>query len=71
MERIILRTIPLPAAVEGVTVKDENDDYNVYLNARLGEGARRRVLAHELRHIRHGHFFADAPVEEDERDAGR
>lgn len=62
MDAVIIRVIDLPYGVPGVTVKDENDDYNVYLNARYSADRRIVAFEHELRHIMNGDFYSHDPV---------
>ena len=47
----------LPVGIEGITVLDENGDYNVYLNDRLSYDAQAGAFRHEVEHIRQGHFY--------------
>lgn len=68
MNDVIVRLIDL--TVPGVTVLDENGDYNVYINARLSFEERRKAYAHELRHIKKDHFSDDRPIGEIEKEAG-
>ena len=71
---IIIRIIDLPVTVKGFTVKDENDDYNVYINARLSAAIQGEATRHELEHIVRGHFYSQMPVAEKEQEvksAGR
>ena len=63
MENIITRLISLPYAVEGTTVKDENGDYNMYLNANLPMERIQAAYEHEIIHIEYGHFYDERPVE--------
>ena len=62
MDAVIIRLVDLPPSVRGFTVKDENDDYNIYINARLSEDGRGEAFRHEIDHIRRGHFYSDLPV---------
>lgn len=63
MEEIITRLAEdLPASVQGLTVRDSNGDYNVYLNAKLSREEQQRVYCHELEHIRGGDFDRHDPV---------
>lgn len=62
MNRVFIRGITLPGRVRGVTVKDEDDDYNIYINTVLCPEAQQRAIDHEIRHISRDHFFDDAPV---------
>lgn len=65
MEDIIVRLASFPHTVGGVTVVDENGDYNVYLNDLRGD--QEEVYAHELGHIRSGDFCNRKPITETER----
>lgn len=55
---MIIRVKELPATINGVTIKDDNGDYNVYINACISEDARAEAFRHEVRHIREGHFYS-------------
>jgi hypothetical protein len=54
---MIIRKIDLPIGVDGITVLDENGDYNVYLNDRLSYDAQAEAFRHEVEHIKQGHFY--------------
>jgi len=54
---IIRKTDLFPVEVPGITVLDENGDYNVYLNDKLSHDAQAEAFRHELEHIRQGHFY--------------
>lgn len=54
---MIVRKINLPVSVPGITVLDENGDYNVYLNDRLSCEAQAEAFRHEVEHIKQGHFY--------------
>ncbi len=54
---MIIRKINLPVGVDGITVLDENGDYNVYLNDRLSFDAQAEAFRHEVEHIKQGHFY--------------
>ena len=66
MDSVIIRIIDLPIGVDGMTVKDSNDDYNVYLNARLSGDQQVIAFRHELDHIKNGDFYSDESVAEKE-----
>lgn len=69
MDEIITRLAEdLPVSVQGLTVRDSNGDYNVYLNAKLSREEQQRVYCHELEHIRGGDFDRLDPVSALERD---
>ena len=68
MNEILVREIPLPYAIAGMTATDENGDYNVYINSKLPREKKLEAFQHELSHIRDGHFNDDRPVDEKERE---
>lgn len=43
--------------MDGITVLDENGDYNIYLNDRISYDAQAEAFRHEVEHIRQGHFY--------------
>lgn len=71
MDAVIIRIIDLPYKVKGLTVKDENDDYNIYINSKLSNDARINTLRHEIEHIKKGHFYSFLPIEEIEADVNQ
>ena len=58
MEDIILRYVDMPEDMHGMTVTDANNDYNIYINARIGFFAQEKAKQHELDHIRKNHLFS-------------
>lgn len=68
MEDIIVRIIDL--TVPGVTVLDEDGNYNIYINAHLSYEQQQQVFNHEMKHINLGHFYDSKSVADNERDAG-
>lgn len=56
MDKIILRYIDLPCTVKGLTVQDEEGDYNVYINAKLSYETNQQTLQHEMQHIVNNDF---------------
>jgi len=68
MGEIFIRIIKIPTP--GVTVLDEDGNYNVYLSDELTYEERRKVADHEMEHIKREHFYQDKPVEQCEREAG-
>ncbi len=70
MDSIIIRLIDMPEAIHGVTRKDAEGDYNIYINAKLSADGRAEALRHEVAHILRGHFYDDCKtVEQMEREA--
>ena len=70
MDAVIIRIIDLPYGVDGLTVKDSNDDFNIYLNARLSGDAQAIAFRHEVEHIRNGDFYREESVAGKERRIG-
>ena len=68
MDIVIVRIIDLPWGVDGLTVKDAEGDYNVYINARLSAGQREKAFKHEIEHIRKGDFYRMDSVKDIEAD---
>ena len=59
---VIVRIIDLPIGVKGMTVKDSEDDFNIYLNARYSGDIQADAFRHEIEHIKKGHFYVESPV---------
>jgi len=59
----------MPETIHGVTRKDAEGDYNVYINAKLSADGRAEAFRHEIEHIRLGHFYEERPVADLEREA--
>lgn len=57
MDAVIIRKIDLPHSIKGLTVLDENGDYNIYLNDRLAYETQTRAFRHEIEHINQCHFY--------------
>ena len=55
----------------GVTVQDEDGNYNMYINARLTFEERKRTVNHELNHIDKDHFHDERPIAEIEEEADK
>lgn len=51
-----VRFVPLPIAIHGVTAKDEDDFFNIYINANQSPEVQHEAIEHELTHIRRGDF---------------
>lgn len=51
MEKTIIRYVDLPCGIKGFVRRDDNGDYNVYINARQSWQMQKLALEHELRHI--------------------
>ena len=64
-----VRLVSLPAKVEGVTLPNDDGSFDIYINSRLSPLRQQETLEHELRHIRHEHFYLDMPISRMERQA--
>ncbi len=62
MDSLIIRILELPPEIKGLTLKDENGDYNIYLNSCISDDARVKAYLHELEHIKKGHFILDSSI---------
>lgn len=69
MDAVIVRLIDMPETIHGVTRKDAEGDYNIYINAKLSADGRALAFRHEVEHIRLGHFYEERPVAELEKEA--
>lgn len=50
-DNVIVRTVPLPISVKGVTIPSDDDFYNIYINANYSFDIMKKTLEHELRHV--------------------
>lgn len=71
MNNVLIRELDFPLTVEGVTVKDTNGDYNIYINANLSPAKKQETLDHELRHIQCDHLYQETAVSDDEAEANQ
>lgn len=61
---IITRVVPIPdGGVRAFTVKDKDENYNIYLNASLSDEMQKEAFQHELEHIRRGDFDSGVDVQ--------
>ena len=61
---VITRILDLPHKVKGFVTKDSNDDYNIYINARLSDAEQLEAYVHEMAHVNYGHLCSERPVSE-------
>lgn len=61
MNEVYVRLVALPLTIRGVTVPDEEGDFNIYINSSLTPDQQKLVLKHEMTHIERNDFdsFAD------------
>ena len=65
-----IRRLAFPnRSVKAVTFPNDDGTFDIYLNTLFPEGELRSALEHELRHIRLGHFYSEAPIAQKEREA--
>ena len=50
-----VRFVDFPPTVLGATLPNDDGTFSVYINARLGDDARRETLRHELEHMARDH----------------
>ena len=56
MNEIYVRLLALPMTIRGVTVTDDEGDYNIYINSSLTPDQQKLVLKHEMTHIERNDF---------------
>lgn len=69
MNEKVIRKLKLPPHVYALTVKDENDDYNIYLNSECSPETQKKALRHELIHVERDHFYNEMTISEKEVEA--
>ena len=47
----IVRTVPLPTTIKGMTVPSDDGAYNIYINSNYTYECQQIALYHELKHI--------------------
>ena len=70
MEDVFVRLVTLPWNTPALTVVNDDDTFDVYINVRLPEELRTEAFRHEMEHIRKNHFYNDDPVGLNEQEAG-
>lgn len=56
MEYIQIFLVDLPAAIRGVTVRNDDDSYTILINASLSHEMQCEAYDHEISHINNGDF---------------
>lgn len=54
-----VRYADFPRTVNAVTMPNDNGTFDIYINSALPDEAQTEALAHEVRHIRREHFYAE------------
>lgn len=57
-----IRYIKLPVSVRGLTIPDENGNYNIYINKYLSQEMQQKTYFHEITHIENNDFEIQIPV---------
>ena len=52
-----------------MTLPNDDGSFDIYINSRLSPLRQQETLEHELRHIRHEHFYLDMDIARMERQA--
>ena len=67
MEIVQVFLVDMPAKVEGLTIKNSDDSYTVFINAGLSSIAQCRAYDHEMEHINNHDYDYIYDVNELER----
>ena len=57
MNEIIVRFVAMPVTVKGMTVTDDNNDYNIYINSNIAYNEQQTAFEHEMHHVEHNHLY--------------
>ncbi len=68
MNDIYIRRVQLPATIKGATVKDSDDNFNVYINELLCPQVMQATINHEMCHIIRNHFYTEQTAVQLEKD---
>lgn len=71
MDNINVTVMDMPLVIRGMTKLNEDNFYNIFINAKYSYEQQREILKHELKHIEYEHFFSDKSIEECEKEADR
>ena len=63
MGEVIVRTIDMPTDIKGMTILDEDGNYNIYINDRLSYDMRLQVYEHELTHVGRSDHYRDIDIQ--------
>lgn len=69
-EEIFVRYLDFPnRSVKAATFPNDDGSFDIYVNTLYPESIQHQALEHELEHIRRGHFYSEAPIEQKEAEA--
>lgn len=63
-----VRFIDLPASIEAMVILDTEGHANIYVNSCISFEARRRVIKHELAHVRRDDVHSERDIRDVERE---
>lgn len=67
---VFVRLVALPPHVEGLTIPNPDETYNIYINSTLCDRMQKAALRHELRHIKKNHLYDNRSIQIVEAEAG-
>lgn len=56
MNEKIIRITVLPTQIRAMTTKDNNGDYNIYINSSMAFESQQKAYDHEIEHIKNGDY---------------
>lgn len=59
---IYVRLKDLPYTIRGLTVSDQEGNYNIYINTRLSYEMQQYTYTHELKHIIKNHLYSNKSI---------
>ena len=69
MDNINVTVMDMPLIIRGMTKLNEDNFYNIFINAKYSYEEQKKILKHELKHIEKDHFFSDKSIQECENEA--
>ena len=63
MDEIITKLKDLPTKFYGLTIRDKEGDFNIFINSRMSRERQIEAYEHELEHIRRGDFSRSGSVD--------
>lgn len=51
LDDVIVRSVPMPLTVRGVTIPSPDGYYNIYINSNYSVEIMNKTLKHELKHV--------------------
>lgn len=66
---VYIRYCKFPPHIGGMVIPNDDYTFDIYVNETYSEARRRKVITHELEHIRRDHFYRDIPITVKEAEA--